>query len=452
MIASEVIEEVRRLVDPVALIGRRVKLWKCGNGYSGSCPFHEEPEASFRVYPKEKRFVCFGCGASGDVFQFFQRADGKAFPLVVRELAASVGIVIPRDHPPTPEEQRGREERMALYAACEVAACHWQRNLWGAHGEKARKYLAGRGVRDETARAFRLGYALADWHDLERGLTTAHITARVQEAAGLVAVRADQDGSGRHYDRFRWRIMFPIPDAEGRVIGFGGRAIDADAEPRYLNGPETPLYKKSRTLYGLHTAREAIRRRGRAIAVEGYFDVLALHQAGLAEVVGTTGTALSSEQVGLLEASGCRELVLLFDADEAGSMAASRAGALLLQANLSTLVAEIPATVAGGHAPDMLVTRSGRRGVEDVLAAARPLTEFLIEDAIRRHAGGVGPQAAVEHKLAVIRALTPFVLAAPDGLPRSTFERMLARRLDIDIGPMRAEYRRAASTAEERAR
>ena len=451
MIASEVIEEVRRLVDPVALIGRRVKLSKSGNGYSGSCPFHDGREASFRLYPKEKRFVCFGCGASGDVFQFFQRADGRPFPLVVRELAASVGIVIPRDRPPTPDEQREREERMALYAACEVAACQWQRNLWGAHGEKARKYLAGRGVRDETARAFRLGYALADWHDLERGLNAARFPSRVQEAAGLVAAGAGQDGSGQHYDRFRWRMMFPIGDAEGRVIGFGGRAIDEDAEPRYLNGPETPLYKKSRTLYGIHAAREAIRRRGRAIAVEGYFDVLALHQAGFAEVVGTAGTTLSLEQVGLLEASGCRELVLLFDGDEAGGLAASRAGALLLQASLSTLVAEIPASV-GAQDPDVLVARSGRRGVEEVLAAARPLTEFLIDDAIRRHAAGIGSQAPVEHKLAVIRALTPFVLAAPEGLPRSTFERMLARRLDIDIGPMRAEYRRAASTAEERAR
>lgn len=451
MIASEVIEEVRRLVDPVALIGRRVKLARSGNGYSGSCPFHEGREASFRVYPKEKRFVCFGCGASGDVFQFFQRTDGKAFPLVVRELAASVGIVVPRDRPPTPEEQREREERMALYAACEVAACQWQRNLWGAHGEKARKYLASRGVRDETARAFRLGYALADWHDLEHGLTAAHIPARVQETAGLVAQHAGQGGPSHHYDRFRMRIMFPIGDAEGRVLGFGGRAIDADAEPRYLNGPETPLFKKSRTLYGLHAAREAIRRRGRAVVVEGYFDVLALHEAGFGEVVGTAGTTLSAEQLGLLEASGCRELVLLFDADEAGGLATTRAGALLLQASLSTLVAEIPAA-SGVHDPDVLVARAGRRGVEEVLAAARPLTEFLIEDAIRRHAGGIGAQAPVEHKLAVIRALTPFVLAAPDGLPRSTFERMLARRLDIDIGPMRAEYRRAASAAEERTR
>ena len=451
MISSEVIEEVRRLVDPVALIGRRVKLSKHGNGYSGPCPFHEGREASFRVYPKEKRFVCFGCGASGDVFQFFQRADGKAFPLVVRELAASVGIVVQRDRQPTAEEQHEREERMALYAACEIAVCQWQRNLWGAHGEKARKYLAGRGVAAETARAFRLGYALADWHDLERGLTAARIPARVQEAAGLVAPRAGQDGSGQHYDRFRMRVMFPIGDAEGRVIGFGGRALDEDAEPKYLNGPETPLYKKSRTVYGLHAAREVIRRRGRAIAVEGYFDVLALHQAGFAEVVGTAGTTLSSEQIGLLEANGCRELVLLFDADEAGGLGASRAGTLLLQANLSTLVAEIPAT-SGAHDPDVLVARAGRRGVEEVLSAARPLTEFLIDDAIRRHAAGVGAQAPVEHKLAVIRALTPFVLAAPDGLPRSTFERMLARRLDIDIGPMRAEYRRAASVAEERTR
>jgi len=446
MIPSAFIEEVKKLLDPVALVGSRVKLVRSGNGYSGSCPFHDERQASFRLYPKDRRFFCFGCGASGDVFQFFQRADRKAFPEVVRELAASVGIAVPRDRDLSPEEERKRDEKKALLAACEIAACHFERNLWGSEGgEEARRYLAQRGVSEETARSFRLGYARADWHDLERALTSARVAGTIQEAAGLVAPRRDAKAGRRRHDRFRKRLVFPVRDARGRVIGFGGRAIHDD-EPKYLNSPETGLYKKSRTLYGLHEAREAIRRTGRAIVVEGYFDVLALQEVGLGEVVSAGGTALRSVQIALLEASGAFEVVLLFDGDEAGSLGTLRAAATLLRGGVSVRVGRIPPSVRD---PDVLAARSGRTGVEEVLAAARPLTEFLVEEAMERHASGAGAHAAVEHKLAVIRALTPFVLATR-GLARSTFERSLAHRLGIDIGPLRAEYRRAASRGEVR--
>lgn len=442
MIAPEVIEEVRRLADALALIGRRVQLHKSGVAYAGSCPFHAERASSFRLYPQEKRFVCFGCGASGDIFQFFQRADGKSFPAVVRDLAATVGIVIPPERPATEEEQRARAERASLLGACEAATSHWQGNLCGAAGERAREYLAQRRVTDEAVRAFRVGYASPAWHDAERALAARRIPLAVQLAAGVIAGREVEGKGIRYYDRFRDRIVLPIEDAHGRVIGFGARALAAEADAKYLNGPETLLFKKSRVVFGLRQARDAIRHTGKALLVEGYFDVIALHQAGFTNAVAACGTAVTLAQVELLVAAGAQELVLLFDGDEAGTTAAARAAKVLLQANVTATVARIPSSGGGQSDPDVLVARAGRRGAEEVLAGARPLTEFLIDDAVARHADGLRVQAPVEHKLAVLRAVTPYVLAAPEGLARSTFERALARRVGIDIGPLREELQR----------
>jgi len=447
MIATDVIEEVRRLVDAVSLIGARVALRKSGASYVGCCPFHEEREGSFRVYPDEKRFVCYGCGARGDVFEFFQLLDGKSFPEVVRELAATVHVTIPAAAPGSAGEKRAGGERVTLLAACEAATRHWERRLWGPQGEPARKYLADRGIKEEVSRAFRLGYALPDWHDLHGALGQQHVSAAVQHAAGLLAAK-EEPGKGPHYyDRFRERIMFPILDAGGRVVGFGGRAIGGEVGAKYLNTPETALFKKARVLYGIREARHAIRRTGKAILVEGYFDVLALHQARIDVAVAACGTTLTREQVQLLVGSGCLDLTLLFDGDDAGARAPARAAPALLPAGLSTTAVRIPRGVETKSDPDALVQRSGPAGVERLLSGALPLTEYLIEDAIRTHAGGLGPQAPVEHKLRAVRELTPFVLAAPDGLARSTFEKAIARRLDLDIGPLRLEVQRAERRA-----
>jgi DNA primase len=443
MISTDVIEEVRRLVDAVALIGARVQLRKSGSSFVGCCPFHEEREGSFRVYPEEKRFVCYGCGARGDIFEFFQRLDGKAFPTVVRDLAPGVRVVIPSDSRGTVDEQRARKERLALLAACEAAASHWEQRLWGPEGAAAREYLASRGIREDVARAFRLGYALPEWHDLHGTLQAARVPAAVQHAAGVLAAKDDPAKGPRYYDRFRERVMFPVLDGGGRALGFAGRAIGGERGAKYLNTPETDLYKKARTLYGLHLARDVIRRTGKAVLVEGYFDVISLHQVGIAATVGLSGTALSEHQVKLVLAAGCRELVLLFDGDDAGARAPGRAAPALFQAGLTTTVVRLPPAPDGNSDPHAVAQRLGAAGLEQLLEGAVPLTEYLIDEAIRRHVAGPGPQACVEHKLRAVRELTPFVLAAPAGLARSTFEKTLARRLDLDIGPLRVEVQRS---------
>jgi len=446
MISLDAIEDVRCAVDAVALIGAKVKLRASGESYFGRCPFHEGRERTFRVYPAEKRFVCYQCGARGDVFEFLVRLEGRPFPAVVRELAAGVGVELPKA-PLSAEEKRAREERMALLAACEAAAAHWQNELWGEPGEPARHYLAARGVSEQLARSFRLGYAGNKWHDLECALSRSGLTNDVLHAAGLLAAREKPDQERRYYGRFRQRIVFPIEDAVGRIIGFGGRAIGSESEAKYLNGPETKLYKKARALYGLHRARDAIWKTGTAILVEGYFDALALHAVGHLETVAVGGTSLTPDHVKLLRSSGCRKLVLLFDGDEAGARAPAKAGTALLQAGLSTTVAELNPTRHGASDPDALVRRFGKAGVDEVIAHARPLTEFLIDDALWRDHRCSGPPS-VEQKLRALRDLMPFVLAAPEGIVRSTFEKAVARRLAIDIGPLRLEIERAAHTHE----
>jgi len=444
MISSHFIEEVRSLADAVALIGAKVKLRKAGASYVGLCPFHEDREGSFRVYGDEKRFRCYGCGEHGDLFSFLERLERKPFPAVVTDLAAALGIVVPAEQV-SAEERCARRERVRLLSGCEAAASHWQRNLWGGEGGRARELLSSRGVSEEFARSFRLGYALPEWHDLHWSLGKASFPAEMQYEAGLLATRGEGE-TLRFHDRFRGRIVFPFEDRRGRVVGFGGRVI-AGESPKYLGTPETPLHAKGRSLYGLSRARETIGATGRAILVEGYFDVLVLHQAGFTSAVAAGGTTVSREQVKLLEASGCRDLVLLFDGDEAGSKAPARVAPELLRATFATSVACLGEASQSTGDPDSFVLRSGKASLEDVLAAARPLTEYLIDFAVGRVGGPLAERAAVEYRLAALRDLMPLLLSAPEGLRRRTFEKAVARRLHLDIGPLRDELRAAERSA-----
>jgi DNA primase len=434
MISDSVIEDVRARLDAVAVIGRHTKLRKSGSSFVGTCPFHPEKNPSFRVYPEKKRFRCYGCGAHGDIFEFLQKVERKEFPIVVRELAVEVGVAVPERKGAAHMESLRLDKAGAL-AACEASAAHWSSHLWGAAGEEARRYLATRGVTEVTAREFRLGTAAQEWHDLHRAIAGKNGLSNADlERAGLVLDK----GKGV-YDRFRGRVMFPITDFDGRAIGFGGRALGHGPGPKYLNTPETLLYKKSRALYGLAQAKEAIRKTGVAIVVEGYFDVLLPHQAGVRNVVAACGTALTSEHLELLKRCDCRELVMLFDGGAAGTRAAPQVAAAIFRAGLSARVAQLPGD------PDDYVRAHGRAGLEALVAAAPTLTEHLIDEAIREHTGAsAATHAPVEQKIAIVRMLTPHALALPDGLARSTFERRIAQRLALDIGALRAEVQRLA--------
>jgi len=438
LIPDAVIDEIRDRVDVVAVIGRHMELKRAGRTWKGCCVFHGERTPSFHVYPEDKHFKCYGCGAYGDVFKFLQKLEGKEFPEVVRDLAREVGVEIPEAEEESGEQKRRRKERNEIFAACDVGARYWAARLQSRYGAPARRYLEERGVTPESVQRFRLGVAADDWNDVPRRLADKGIGVDALKRAGLV-IEKEQGGG---YDRFRNRLMFPIAAMDGQIIGFGGRALpggEKDAKgAKYINTPETPLYKKSKVLYGLDLAREAIRRTRQAVLVEGYFDVIGLHQAEVTNAVAVCGTALTPEHVELLQRCDCRDVTILFDGDVAGLAAPAKAAAALFPAGLAGKVAVLPSE-GGKSDPDEFARANGKAGVEALLAAAVPLSTFLVERAVDRTCAGKAREAPFEAKVAAVRELQPYVRMMPEGLARSVFEDAIAKRLDLDLAALREE-------------
>ena len=455
MIPETVIEEIRSRVDPVEVIGRRVELRKNGKSFSASCPFHPDRTPSFHVFPDSKRFKCFGCGARGDVFEFLRRFEGKDFRTAVRELASEFGVTTPASGPdPTsqPAGAAGDPGRAVLERACEAAAAHWSERLWSEAGAPARDYLAARGIQEATARQFRLGFAPREWHDLEQALGARGFASDNLLRAGLI--RKSEKAHPATHDYFRGRVIFPFVRSDRCVVGFGGRDVPAKGEttigPKYLNSPETPIFRKGYLLFGLPEAQVAIRSSRRAILVEGYFDAVAVHQAGAREVVACGGTALTDHQVGLLQRAGCDDLVLLFDTDPPGLDAPVSAAPALLRSALTVRVARLP---GDGTDPAAFLRAGGSAGLPSVLDAATPLTEWLIERTIAVRTRSAGPRGlSVEQKLLIVRDLRPFVAAARPGLPHALFEQRIARRLELYIVALRAELGRGDARKPQAAR
>ena len=443
MIPASVIEDLRARIDPVEVIGRRLELRRSGTSFSACCPFHADKTPSFRVYPDSKRFKCFGCGARGDAFEFVQRFDGKDFKTVVRELAAEAGVAVaqaPKQNGVAPLPTAG------LARACEAALAHWTAQLWGAAGEPARKYLASRGVDEATARRFHLGYALDEWHDLHSALVAKGFPEEDLLQAGLI--RESTAKAKLAHDRFRGRVIFPFLDGAGRPLGFAGRIFPVCADgpqvPKYLNSPETPLFRKGQLLFGLHEAAAPIRNVRRAVLVEGYLDAIALEKAGWPETVAAGGTTVTEQQLTILQRAGAEELVLVFDTDAPGLEAPATIAPAILRSGLSTRVARLPGSEPAD--PDTFVRAHGPKALAAVLDAALPLTEWLLERAIvARTAKAPARAISVEQKLLVVRDLRPFVAATPPGLPRALFEQRIARRLELYIVALRAELARGGA-------
>lgn len=376
------LDEIRDRVPISSVIGARVS-WdrRKTNASKGDwwacCPFHGEKSPSFHCEDRKGRYHCFGCGVSGDHFRFLTELDGLSFPEAVERIADMAGVAMPaRD-----EQAEARErQRASLTDVMEMAAGFFQERLQGGDGAKARAYLRDRGLSSATQQAFRLGYAPDSRNALKEHLAARGVTREQMEACGLT-VFEDVPVS---YDRFRDRIMFPIPDSRGRVIAFGGRALSPDVAAKYLNSPETELFHKGNVLYNFARARKALAKEGTVIAVEGYMDVIALAQAGFENVVAPLGTALTENQMELLwRMAG--EPVLCFDGDQAGLKAAWRAADLILpsiQPGRTARFALLPA----GKDPDDLVKAEGPDAFRAVLAEARPLADLLW---MRETAGGV---------------------------------------------------------------
>jgi DNA primase len=359
---QEAKEEVRNAIDIAQVIGERVPLRRAGRTWKGLCPFHAEKTPSFTVNPERQIWHCFGCNKGGDVFAFLMEIDKSTFPEALQVLAERAGIDLPRSEATAGDKQRDR-----LYQATALASDFFQASFYSEAGSSARQYLAGRGFDRPMLERFHIGYAPAGWDGLKTALGKL-LPVDVLEEAGLVVRRGD----GGHYDRFRNRIMFPIEIAAGRLAGFGARAVDPEDTPKYLNSPESPIYRKGSVLFGLTLARGAIRERRQVLVCEGNLDVVRLHAAGFAHSVCTSGTALTIDQARAL-ARFEAEAILVYDGDDAGIRAADRALEPMLAAGLQVKVLLLPE----GEDPDSFLLQNGAQAFAGLVEGAMDVAAFL---------------------------------------------------------------------------
>lgn len=413
-IPDTTITKIRQAADIVEIVSESVPLRKAGKDFSGLCPFHAEKTPSFSVSPEKQLFYCFGCGEGGDVFHYVMRREGLSFADTLRLLARRYGIEI-EDRTMTPEEKEKARRRERMRWIHREAADWFRRLLLDAQeAEEARRYLARRGLGPEVCETFGLGFAPDAWSRLLDHLSSRGVPAEDVERAGLALPRKS---GGGHYDRFRNRIMFPIPDGQGRIIAFGGRVLD-DAKPKYLNSPETELFSKRTALYGYPTARRAARETGQVFVVEGYLDVIALHQFELPNAVATLGTALTGEHVRLLR-SMTERAVLVFDTDEAGMRAAERSVPLFVQAQMPVSVLLLDA----GMDPDDFVRKEGAAVFEERANRANEGIPFLADRFLERNGNTVAGKARAAAELA------PILSAVRDPVARSLYLAEVARRI-----------------------
>ncbi len=412
-------DRVRDAVDFVELVSARTELRRAGPArFEGLCPFHEERTPSFGIDPTQKVYHCFGCQASGDVFTFVQETEGVDFKGALELLAERYGVELQREQEdPRAEEQRKRRER--LLGLLTRTAGYYERYLWESkEASRAREYLAGRGLGEEILREFRVGYAPSAWDRVLLASRKGRYTNREIYDAGL-AQRSKQNG--QLYDRFRSRIMFPLADIRGRVLGFGARAMGEEQRPKYLNTSDNDIYHKGLHLYGADLARAHATRAGQVILCEGYTDAIALHQSGMRNAVGLMGTALTGEQVGEL-ARMAQTVLLALDADSAGQEAMLRASGLAAKRKLELRVVPLPA----GADPADLLQRGGAEAMQAAVDASVPFVRFRVERVL---AGG--DDSTPEGRDRMIDELRPvFALLAPSAM-RMELTRMASGRLAV---------------------
>ncbi len=411
------IEEIRSASDIVDVISAYVPLKKRGKNYTGLCPFHQEKTPSFSVSADKQMYYCFGCGSGGNVFSFVMQHDKVSFIEAVRTLAQRAGITLPEEGS---EDRALATEQEGLYDVCRTAGLFFYDTLVGSvEGKLALEYFHHRGFSDATIRKFGLGYSLNAWDGLVRYAEERKLDLQRLEKAGLVLRR--DDGSG-YYDRFRGRAMFPIFSASGRTIAFGARKMrEDDPLGKYINSPETPIYNKSRILYGLFQAKEAIRAMEYAILVEGYADLISVFQAGIEHIVASSGTALTEEQTQLI-GRYAKTIVLVYDADSAGSKATIRGVDLVIEQGLEVKVAALPE----GDDPDSFVRKNGGDAFRKLLDGAVSFLDFK---------AGVfksqGLLATPEGKTRAVRSLVETIAKMKDELKRNFYIKSVSEKYDI---------------------
>ncbi len=414
-IPPEKIEEIRVSTDIVDLIGAFVRLKKRGKNYLGLCPFHSEKTPSFNVSAERQMYHCFGCGAGGNAFTFVMEYEKISFVEAVRALAEKAGIALPS---PSEESDREASEQEQIYEACRCAAEFFRSSLTTAEGKVALDYLHKRGFTDESIKTFQIGYAPNSWDAFVKHAASKKFPIPVLEKAGLVRKRED----GSAYDYFRGRAVFPVFSTTGRIVGFGARKLmEDDKLGKYINSPETPIYQKSRILYGLYQAREAIREDETALLVEGYADLIRLFQSGVRNVVASSGTALTEEQIALLSRYA-RNVTIVYDADSAGSNAALRGVDLILERDLDVKVAVLPE----GEDPDSFIGKEGGDAFRKLAKTAGSFIDFIAGIAQRD-----GKLDTPEGKAQTVRSIVQSISKMPDELKRSFYVKHVADRYKL---------------------
>jgi DNA primase len=422
-------EKVKQQADIVRVIGEYVRLKKSGQSFTGLCPFHQEKTPSFNVHPVRQIYHCFGCGVGGDVFKFVMEMDKIPFPEAIRTVAEKCGIAIPKPRERSPEERKENQQRSVLVEMHREAAAFFARQLNDSgEGKVASAYLEDRGLNREATTRFGLGYAPSAGDALLRFLKTKY-PEKSLEVSGLFS----RDQSGRFYDRFRRRVMFPIANESGKIIAFGGRAMGDDM-PKYMNSPETPIYSKSNVLYHVDRAKEALRQNDFAVLVEGYMDAIAVARAGITNVIASCGTSLAEPQIKLL-GRFTRRVIVNYDPDTAGQAATERSLTLLLEKEFDVRVLALP----GRADPDKFLKEQGADAYRKLLAAAPPYLDYLIGRA------RLMDRTTATGKVAALNFLMPYVQRLPDRLLRSEWATRIASELRVDEPVLRESLRKAAA-------
>ena len=415
-IPDSVIDEIRSASDIVDVISQYVPLKKRGKNYVGLCPFHQEKTPSFSVSHDKQMFYCFGCSKGGNVFTFVMEHDKVSFVEAARTLAKRAGIMVPEE---SYEDSVQATENEKLYSATRLAAEYFSANLQSVEGKLALEYFKHRAFAPETIRRFALGYSLNAWDGLARHVERAKLDVESFERAGLIMRR--DDGSG-YYDRFRGRAMFPFFSPSGRVVAFGARKMrEDDPLGKYINSPETPIFDKSRNLYGIFHAREALRAQDCAVVVEGYADLISVSQAGIENVVASSGTALTEEQIRLI-GRYTKNITLVYDADSAGSKATLRGVDLVIENGLDVKVVQLPE----GEDPDSFVRKQGGEAFRKNLALAASFLEFKAE--VFRNSGLL---ATPEGKTKAVRSIVETLARMKDELKRTIYLKTVAEKYDL---------------------
>ncbi len=422
LIPREKIDEVRERTNLVEVVKRHVELRRAGTGsWKGLCPFHSEKTPSFHVHEQRQFFHCFGCGEKGDVFEFLTRIDKRSFMEVLRDLAQQAAVELP-EKPQSPAERKAAAEQQSekerMCAAMEIATAFFEGQLQASAGTAARAYVEGRGILPATLQRFRVGYAPASWNALQSHLADKNVPPHLALQLGLTG-----ENERGQFDFFRDRVMLPVLDRQKRPVGYSSRLLDPEAKDRkYVNSPDSPLFHKKEQLYGLPLALDAIRKSGTAVVVEGNFDVLTLHGAGVEETVAPMGTALTAEQVAKLSTLASR-VVVVFDGDEAGQRAARKVLPMFVEAGVDGYLARMPT----GMDPDDFVRREGVEAFRELLAGARPMVEQFIDDVSRE------AEATIPGRVQALELAAPVIARVRNATERELYVGRLAGALGLSL-------------------